>query len=66
MFPAIVDALRGVNRDVEPMHGIRLAVRVGIHSGVSIVGDARGKPDVLGDLPNIASACRELPSQTRC
>jgi predicted ATPase len=33
----------------------RLAVRVGIHTGLTVIGDAGGKPDVFGETPNVAA-----------
>ena len=53
---AIVDAVRHVNRQVEAAHGFRLAVRVGMHTGPVVVGDAAGAGvDVFGDTPNVAA-----------
>ena len=55
----ILDALRMSERALEPEHGIRLAVRVGIHTGPVVVGamgsGARSETLALGDTTNIAA-----------
>jgi hypothetical protein len=55
----ILTALRTLNDALEPKHGIRLAVRVGIHTGPVVIGEMGGgaKSEVLalGDTTNIAA-----------
>jgi class 3 adenylate cyclase len=55
----ILSALRTLNDTLEPQHGIRLAARVGIHTGAVVIGAMGGgaKSEVLalGDTPNIAA-----------
>jgi class 3 adenylate cyclase/tetratricopeptide (TPR) repeat protein len=54
---AIVDAIAPLNdRLAGEQSAVRLAVRVGIHTGSVVVGQGGGKEaDVFGDAPNIAS-----------
>jgi class 3 adenylate cyclase len=55
----ILSALRTLNDTLEPQHGIRLAARVGIHTGAVVIGAMGGgaKSEVLalGDTTNIAA-----------
>jgi class 3 adenylate cyclase len=55
----IVTTLATLNDRLEPEHGIRLAVRVGIHTGPVVVGamggGAKSETLALGDTPNIAA-----------
>jgi class 3 adenylate cyclase/tetratricopeptide (TPR) repeat protein len=55
----ILSALGRVNNTLEPTHGIRLALRVGIHTGPVVIGAMGGgaKSEVLalGDTTNIAA-----------
>ena len=55
----ILAALRTLNEALERDHGIRLAVRVGIHTGPVVIGEmgGRGKSEVLalGETPNVAA-----------
>ena len=55
----ILTALRTLNDTLEPQHGIRLAARVGIHTGPVVIGEMGGgaKSEVLalGDTTNIAA-----------
>jgi len=55
----ILAALRGLNDALEPKHGMRLAARVGIHTGPVVIGAMGGgaKSEVLalGDTTNIAA-----------
>jgi len=54
---AIVDAIAPLNdRLAGEQSAVKLAVRVGIHTGSVVVGQGGGKDaDVFGDAPNIAS-----------
>ncbi|HZR79615.1 MAG TPA: AAA family ATPase [Candidatus Binatia bacterium] len=55
----ISSALRLLNDRLEPEHGIRLAVRVGIHTGPVVIGEmgggTRSEVLALGDTTNIAA-----------
>ena len=55
----ILAALRTLNDTLEPQHGVRLAARVGIHTGPVVIGEMGGgaKSEVLalGDTTNIAA-----------
>ncbi|MGA7873993.1 MAG: AAA family ATPase [Candidatus Binatus sp.] len=53
---AIVDAVAALNTDLAARQNVKLAVRVGIHTGSVVVGRGGGtEADVFGDAPNIAS-----------
>jgi class 3 adenylate cyclase len=60
----IVEAMAPLNRRLGQTHGMRLAVRVGIHTGVVVVGDvgsgARQEQLALGETPNIAARLQGL------
>jgi TOMM system kinase/cyclase fusion protein len=55
----IVEALGQLNTRLEQEHGVQLAVRLGIHTGLVVVGDvgggARQKQLALGETPNVAA-----------
>ena len=55
----ILVALDTLNETLEPQHGIRLAARVGIHTGPVVVGEmgggAKSETLALGDTTNIAA-----------
>jgi class 3 adenylate cyclase len=57
-------ALGDLNQDLQQVKGIQLAIRVGIHTGLVVVGDM-GEPGrqeqlALGEVPNIASRIEGL------
>jgi class 3 adenylate cyclase/predicted ATPase len=60
----VVEAMDTLNRRLEPRQGVRLAVRVGIHTGLVVVGemggDGRQEQLALGDTPNIAARLQGL------
>src|SRR4029434_3993753 len=60
----LLDAMQTLNLQLEQDQGIRLAVRVGIHTGVVVVGDigegARQEQLALGETPNIAARIQGL------
>lgn len=60
----ILDAMGTLNARLEPDKGIRLAVRVGIHTGLVVVGEMGGgghqEQLALGDTPNVASRLQGL------
>jgi class 3 adenylate cyclase len=55
----ILAALRTLNDTLEPKHGVRLAARVGIHTGPVVIGamggGAKSETLALGDTTNIAA-----------
>ena len=61
---AIVDAMTPLNTRLEPQYGVRVAVRLGLHTGVAVVGSvgsgARQEQLAMGDTPNIAARLQGL------
>jgi len=55
----ILTALSTLNDSLEPRHGIRLAARVGIHTGPVVIGEmgggAKSETLALGDTTNLAA-----------
>jgi predicted ATPase/class 3 adenylate cyclase len=60
----IVAAMRELNARLEPRHGVRLAVRVGMHTGLVVVGEIGGgnrqENLALGETPNMAARLQGL------
>src|SRR5215831_3335987 len=60
----IVEALGTLNTRLERAHGVRLAVRLGIHTGLVVVGEigsgGRQEQLALGETPNIAARLQGL------
>ena len=62
---AIVEALPALNAEVPGSEGTRLAVRIGIASGLVVVGETIGEgtareQTVVGDTPNLAARLQAL------
>ena len=60
---AIVDAMAPLNARLEPQYSVRVAVRLGLHTGVAVVGTvgrARQEQLAMGDTPNIAARLQGL------
>src|SRR5215471_3851657 len=61
---AIVDAMAPLNSHLGPQYGVRVAVRLGLHTGVAVVGSvgsgARQEQLAMGDTPNIAARLQGL------
>jgi class 3 adenylate cyclase/predicted ATPase len=61
---AMVEAMGSLNRRLQREQGIRLAVRVGIHTGLVVVGEMGGggrqEQLALGDTPNLAARLQGL------
>ena len=60
----LLDALASVNAELTQTYGVDLAIRIGIHTGLVVVGDM-GTPDrqerlALGETPTIAFRHQEL------
>jgi class 3 adenylate cyclase/tetratricopeptide (TPR) repeat protein len=55
----IIDAVRQLNTVISEKHGVSLAVRLGCHTGLVVIGEVMGGTGhndmVLGDTPNIAA-----------
>jgi class 3 adenylate cyclase/predicted ATPase len=60
----LVEAMRTLNHSLEQRQGIRLAIRVGIHTGLVVVGvmggEGRQEQLALGETPNIAARLQGL------
>src|SRR5438105_4130762 len=60
----IVDAVRALNTSSQSRDGLRLAVRVGVHTGVVVVGEIGGPGKrehlALGETPNLAARLQTL------
>jgi TOMM system kinase/cyclase fusion protein len=60
----MVEAIRTLNTRLEQDKGIRLAVRVGIHTGLVVVGEVGGSGRhehlALGETPNVGARLQEL------
>jgi len=60
----MLEAMGTLNVSLEPHHRVRLAVRLGIHTGLVVVGamggGARQEQLALGDTPNIAARLQGL------
>ena len=60
----MVEALQTLQPRLDAQYGIRLAIRVGIHTGVVVVGEMGGSGRqeqlALGDTPNIAARLQGL------
>src|SRR5215467_5148391 len=60
----ILDALVALNARLEPRTGVRLAVRLGIHTGLVVVGEVGGvrrhEQLALGETPNLAARLQGL------
>ena len=66
----IVEAIATLNTALVRDHGMRLAVRVGIHTGLVVVGEMGGEGDrserlVLGETPNVAARLQAWQLLTR-
>ena len=60
----IVEAIGTLNARLESRHGVRLAVRLGIHTGLVVVGEigggSRQENLALGETPNVAACLQGL------
>jgi class 3 adenylate cyclase len=66
---AMVDAMEPLNTRMVPQYGVRVAVRLGLHTGVAVVGTvgsgARQEQLAMGDTPNIAARLQSLAAPIR-
>jgi len=60
----IIEAIETLNIRLERQYGVRLAVRIGIHTGLVVVGEMGGRTRreqlALGETPNIAAKIQGL------
>ena len=60
----MIEAMRTLNTRLEQSHGVRLVVRLGIHTGLVVVGEVgsggRQEQLALGETPNIAARLQSL------
>jgi class 3 adenylate cyclase len=60
----IIDAMEDLNKGLQQAQGIQLALRLGIHTGLMVVGEMGGQGRqeqlALGEVPNIASRIEGL------
>src|SRR3989454_418018 len=60
----IIEAVEALNTSLEPAKGIKLAVRLGIHTGLVVVGEMGGagrqEQLALGEVPNLAARLQGL------
>jgi class 3 adenylate cyclase len=61
---AIINALGPLHRQLEPQYGVRMQVRIGLHTGLAVVGTMGGgtrqEQLAMGDTPNIAARIQGL------
>jgi class 3 adenylate cyclase/tetratricopeptide (TPR) repeat protein len=61
---AILDALGPLNSHLEPQYGVRVAVRLGLHTGLAVIGavgsGTRQEALAMGDTPNITARIQGL------
>ena len=60
----MVSAMQALNAHLAQRHGVQVAVRIGLHTGVVVVGDVGGgsrqEQLALGDTPNMAARLQGL------
>jgi class 3 adenylate cyclase len=60
----LVEALGALNAGLVPQHGVRVAVRIGIHTGLVVVGEmgsgSRQEQLAVGETPNLAARLQGL------
>jgi class 3 adenylate cyclase/tetratricopeptide (TPR) repeat protein len=58
---AILDALAPLNRRLEREHGVRLSVRIGVHTGEVVIGEGSGaEGGVFGETVHVAARVQQL------
>ncbi len=66
----VIAAIDGLNVRLEREHGVRLAVRIGIHTGLVVTGEMVGSEQrepfpIFGDTPNVAARLQNLAEPNR-
>jgi class 3 adenylate cyclase len=60
----LVEAMAPLNTRLEPQYGVRVAVRIGLHTGLVVIGEMGGgnrqEQLAMGDTPNIAARLQGL------
>jgi hypothetical protein len=60
----LVEAMVPLNARLEPQYGVRVAVRIGLHTGLVVIGEMGGgnrqEQLAMGDTPNIAARLQGL------
>jgi class 3 adenylate cyclase/predicted ATPase len=60
----LVEAMAPLNTRLEPQYGVQVAVRVGLHTGLVVIGEMGGgnrqEQLAMGDTPNIAARLQGL------
>jgi class 3 adenylate cyclase/predicted ATPase len=60
----LVEAMAPLNTRLEPQYGVQVAVRVGLHTGLVVIGEmgggSRQEQLAMGDTPNIAARLQGL------
>lgn len=60
----MLDAMHTLNTHLAQEHGVRLSIRVGLHTGLTVIGDIGAGPKhellALGEAPNIAARIQSL------
>ncbi len=61
----IIAAMRAANTTIEARHGVRLQVRIGLHTGLVVAGEigagaSRDGQAIVGETPNIAARLQSL------
>ena len=65
----VVEAMAPLNTRLEPQYKVRVAVRIGLHTGLVVIGEMgsgnRQEQLAMGDTPNIAARLQGLARPTR-
>ncbi|HSX79780.1 MAG TPA: adenylate/guanylate cyclase domain-containing protein, partial [Candidatus Saccharimonadia bacterium] len=60
----LIEAMTPLNTRLEPQYGVRVAVRIGLHTGLVVIGEMGGgnrqEQLAMGDTPNIAARLQGL------
>jgi class 3 adenylate cyclase/tetratricopeptide (TPR) repeat protein len=61
----ILDEIRDLNPRLRELHGVSLQVRIGLHTGVVVVGEmgagqARSQHEIVGEMPHIAARLESI------
>ena len=66
---AILEAMEGFNAELQVARGVKISVRIGVHTGLVVVGgvggDGRREQLALGETPNVAARIQALAEPGR-